>query len=177
MKQFVVLLICLLFSFGCNREVMCEDSDYHFSKAVKRLKQNFTKQIKTEEPKCILKDLDGNVITDIEKIYIGYKLPYKLSVSQARVFFVKYAEQLIQMTNSDVSIRPYLHNYPVTINDIHLSFECKISKDPQCVLMVCSICGKIFYIADDNPGHKILHSETYEEAIRIVQNECEQTIY
>ncbi len=106
--------------------------------------------------------------------FIAYK---ELDVNQTRRLFVRCVEDLLERVNSDVNIRPYLHTYPFTEEgtEIMISFFQPNGERVQknYVALVHTLNGKIFYSYYNHKSEQLLnlHEESYQEALRICQEE------
>ena len=79
--------------------------------------------------------------------------------------------------NINVKIRPFLHNFPFTLENmkISLSFEDESHKNQGEGYVAYAFIGKnrqIFYLGYDHKTEKLydIHCEPYEKALEIVKN-------
>ena len=116
---------------------------------------------------------------DIRILDIDFDSNRYVDISQARELMVSCSQEFLDQINSDEQIRPYLHNYPFTANNIHLgmSFVEKNSSKfikPPYIAYVTLIKGIIYYTCDYNPLGALtdLYEEPYEEAVKIINGEA-----
>ncbi len=121
----------------------------------------------------------GAMMGDIQQVDAFYDSYERLNVEEARRLFVDVAEGYISRYNQNEEVRPYLRNYPVTIDNfrIRIGFENENRQhmDGGYVALVSYINAKrrIFYSGYDHETKKFtdLHEESYETALEIVQQE------
>lgn len=115
----------------------------------------------------------GKLLHEIEKINMGFTSSEKVGIEEARMLFVKNVEALLSMINSDVIARPYLNNYPFTIENINFSILFLTEKNqvhcPPLLACVMNVDQKIIYKMGNVEAKKvdIVFEESYEEALRI----------
>ena len=104
--------------------------------------------------------------------YISYKTRLT-SVDEARIFIVEKAEGYLKTINDCKEVRPYLHNYPFTADNISLSFSFYDVQNKRLMAPFLSRVnvntGDIFYEMRDAqfPKGRDIHKETYNEALAI----------
>lgn len=137
---------------------------------VHQLQQSYAKEV--QKSGLYLYGGGGQLMNDVQKISLSFMIEKHVNVDEARRLYVKYAEPFRQMVNEDRKIRPYLHNYPATINELDFSLGF-LDNDfqqvcPRNIVHVFHANGKICYYAYNSIK---VHHETYEEALKIVQDE------
>lgn len=60
----------------------------------------------------------GSLKNDVEKLRLQYRCYEQREFDEARAIVLPMAQNLICMVNEDQKLRPHLHNYPFTANDI-----------------------------------------------------------
>lgn len=127
----------------------------------------------------LLQESSGGGMSDaIECISCGYVGCRNISIEEGRRLFVDGIESLCAIFNNDLTIRPYLHNYPFLEHNIRLTLsfynttEGQIVKNPYVNLIFCAH-HTIFYDTYDAATEQYcaLYKEPYEEAVRIVHEE------
>lgn len=140
---------------------------------VHQLQQSYAKQV--QKSGLYLYGAGGQLMNDIQKIALDFEIQRHVNVDEARRLYVKYAEPFRQMVNADRKIRPYLHNYPATINELKFSLGFLDNDSQQIyppnIVYVFHANGELFYTARHLNSSIDVHHETYEEALRIVQDE------
>lgn len=121
--------------------------------------------------------LGGGMMCDIDLVSMTFLGMQTLDVLQARRMFVDGMETLLSRYNSNLELRPYLHTFPCTTDlfDFDLMFEDSSGKFVPEKFVACVYCqrGKIYYKYNDHKTDelKLLHEETYADAVRIVKDE------
>jgi hypothetical protein len=121
----------------------------------------------------------GAMMDDVQQVNAHYVSYDRLTVEEARRLYVDVAEGYLSRYNQNEEIRPYLHNYPFTINNfkIMIGFENENHQhmDKGFVAVVSNIESKgIIYYSSYNHETKAfidLHEEPYETAREIVMRE------
>lgn len=120
----------------------------------------------------------GAFQNDIEGISLDFHLQKNVNIEEARKLLVGSVEELLHRINNDVGIRPFLHNYPFTNNNLWFSIGFKDKNNkfvlPPNIAMASLILGKISYGLEDLKEPLLfdeIHEETYEEALKIYQSE------
>lgn len=123
--------------------------------------------------------IGGSMMEEIEIFHMSFTRKDKGTIDKARQLIVKMTQEFIDKINADETIRPYLHDFPVTSENVNISlcFEATKKEPPgnPFVYFVFSKKGTIFYGSYDNsipPGHQHIVSlcdEPYNEALRIVK--------
>lgn len=119
----------------------------------------------------------GAFMNDIQEVSLSYISYDASSVDQARRLYVEIAEGYLRRYNENVEIRPFLHNYPFTIDNLELmiGFEDETNRhrgDGYIALMFIAR-DKLWYKGYDKEKQEFypIHSETYAKAVEIVRNE------
>lgn len=167
--RFIFLIItCLVLLQGC-------DNTPKYVQLADQLQTEFTKQVYQEEHlPCWM--IGGSMMNDIQVMSLGFESYQKVNIDQARKLYVKLTQKFMDKINNNTEIRPYLHTYPFTPDNakIKLMFSDiqtnKFVSKPY-IASVMATRGKVFYDVYEptNPkGLETIHSETYEEAFKIV---------
>lgn len=85
----------------------------------------------------------------------------------------------LNMVNDSAEIRPYLHNYPFTEQNIQVTIfvylDSNFTKvEPGQVNTVSTVNGRVRFhtrSAEDQYRRETLHEESYAEAVRIVREQ------
>lgn len=120
----------------------------------------------------------GGMMDGIECIVRDFESSRKIGVEEGRRLFVNGIELFCSMFNQDLTIRPYLRNYPFGQKNIHLTlaFVDPIYFNPYprpYVSLIFCEHGIIFYRAynPQTQDYGDFYHESYEEAVRIVHEE------
>ena len=136
---------------------------------VSNLQNIYAKELQKSGLRVLCKG--GALMNDVEQIGLDFFLRKYVDVNEARRLYVKYSEPFLRLVNANRKLRPYLHNYPATINEIgfSISFAIDPTKDESSqVRHVFYGRGEVSYFA---PHTNEIHHETYEEALKIVHEE------
>ncbi|MCH9625438.1 MAG: hypothetical protein S4CHLAM123_06120 [Chlamydiales bacterium] len=126
----------------------------------------------------MLSGYGGAMMDDIQEISLRFLSFRALNIDEARVLYVEMMEEFLCRINHHEEIRPYLHNFPFDINNVALTIgwinsDRKITRDGHMALMFIGNNHTIYYEAyNSTEGFYTLHKESYEEARRIVQEQC-----
>ena len=119
----------------------------------------------------------GGFMDDINEVGLGFFYVDKGSIESARKLIVYGAEKLLKSINDSEEIRPYLHNYPFTAENLNYSItfvdeNLKIRQEE--IARTLLIIGNVSYSVDgtpEKPGYQKVFGETYEEALEIVKRD------
>lgn len=125
----------------------------------------------------------GGMMYGIEHITCYFEGFQKINIEESRRMFVNGVESFCAIFNNDLTIRPYLKNYPFVQKNIRLriAFEDPIHFQPYSppyVSLIFCERDKIFYSAYDPKKNEYVdyYDEPYAEAVRIVHEEREAAI-
>ncbi len=167
-----VIAISLL--FGCknvnqNNEIPKNERIQH------RIIFDTANQLKKEK-KLHFSGIGGSNIDGIRMMHLSLDYDSPLDIASARRLIIYSGDLFLKNINTDKEIRPYLYQYPFTSKniDIFISVQNDKSnmptKEPLESIMLSY--GTIRYlIYDENENLKEIHRESYEEALKIVQEE------
>ncbi len=146
-----------------------------YCKLSDRILHPYMKQLRREKS-LYLGGCGGSMMADVKMVgayLVGF---HELSVDAARELFVEINEELIARYNNNEQIRPFLHNYPFSIDniEIHLAFEDEYRKIQSHGYVAGVFIGKnqeVYYEGYDHEKHSFydLHSESYADAVAIVK--------
>ncbi len=116
---------------------------------------------------------------DIQKINASYISFDRMTIEEARRLYVEVIEGYLCRYNQNEEIRPFLHDFPFTIGNLHvmIGFENEQRKHMDqgfVALMYVSKKHRLLYRAYDHEQEKFidLYEEPYETARDIVLKEC-----
>ena len=162
MKSFLFFLLLFSSSLYAGKERL-------YITYVSSLQNKYAKELQNSGLQVYCKW--GALMNDVEQIGLSSHLKKNADIKTARRLFVKYAQPFLEMINADRNLRPYLHNYPATIKELDFSISFEIDRSKNLSSQVSSVFsgyGEICYYA---PNIKKIHSETYEEALKIIEEE------
>ena len=168
MNKLLIILCLIIFLSSCSSASHVTEAD--------RIIDKFSSEMKKEG--FILVGSGGAMMDNIKEFHLSYEKINSVDVDQARTILIDKALRLINIINSDVKIRPYLNNYPFNLKNINLDLF--FTKEKGGFALAPNIAtafthtrtGKVVFTAD-NPAKillKIVHEETFEEALEIYNN-------
>ncbi|MBI5346412.1 MAG: hypothetical protein HZB76_04650 [Chlamydiae bacterium] len=111
---------------------------------------------------------------DIKMLALSFKTYGKVNVDEARELLVYCVEQFLSNINSNEKIRPFLHNFPFTGNNIEIRIffynknDAKVN--PPYISYAVAIDGVVrFYIKNSFDKFEKVSEETYEKALKKVK--------
>lgn len=118
----------------------------------------------------------GSIHEKVEEMFLALDCYRKLNVQEARRLIVACALKYMEAFNSDVEIRPHLSRYPFSANNIELAiaFYCPDREFVEIgeLVTVDVLNGRVNYsIRKAEHGHERIHFESFEEALKIVEEE------
>ena len=193
--------ISLILPLGCAP--MTEDDEFYVEETHK-ITNNFINEMRREfNLFCI--GTGGNLNKGVQEVDVSFIIYRKLNIEQARELEVKATERLLELFNTETKIRPYLAEYPFTVNRATVSIGTQTTADrwptDGSVVHVFTAKNKIFYSAaelytytttpfidsetgipaDFVPEEVVktrlvdLYEEPYEEALKIVNQKSNST--
>lgn len=183
MQQRVNMYLSTLFSFlcGCNLNHQDNYEVPRYEICVNQVSNQFADEIEKEFGfHC--SSSGGSMPHDIERISIGFQVPRKVTLDEARSLHVQLVERLIKRINENEAIRPYLREYPVRSNNAHISLsfidETYLPHKDGSICRSFNYRGLISYLGQ-NANDKLfdIAEEPYEEAKRKVYPNLEPSPY
>ncbi|WP_420421708.1 hypothetical protein [Simkania sp.] len=119
----------------------------------------------------------GSMMHDVEMLALSFNCYRSLSINESRELVINCVNEYIKSINENEDIRPYLHDYPFSAQNIQIKIfffgDENFQKIPPGKINVVSTGKKRvrYYTDSDEDEYKLetLHQETYEEALRIVR--------
>lgn len=147
----------------------------HYEKLVDQVTSRFVKEM-AREKKMRLFGYGGSMMDDVEKITLEFTTQQRLTIDQARMLFIEVANKYIAAINQCVELRPYLHNYPFTVDNLQMGIEFEdqtkhfVGNDHVAFMHYLPCKRKLFYNfynTQENRLYKV-REETYEEVLELV---------
>ncbi|NGX49084.1 MAG: hypothetical protein K940chlam5_00680 [Candidatus Anoxychlamydiales bacterium] len=123
-----------------------------------------------EKKNLILIGTGGSLMHEVKKISMSYLYPGSFNIAETRDLVIFASQLFLKNININEEIKPYLIHDPFQINDIKIFISTQNEKSPIRAVTLSSE-KLIFYISDKEEVLKKIHEETYEEALKIVENE------
>ncbi|MCB1107562.1 MAG: hypothetical protein KDK76_05660 [Chlamydiia bacterium] len=120
--------------------------------------------------------LGGSMMDNIKKMNLSLRSPKPLTIDEGRTLIVLCIDTYLDQINKNEQVRPYLNHYPFEASNIEINiFTDKIEKGESTLNLLDAISnnqGIIRYHAKETEYYtKVVLTETYEEAKRIVLGE------
>lgn len=116
----------------------------------------------------------ASCMDSIKSIYLAFQCDKLLDVEQARKYLIFCTETLLKIVNEKESIHPYMTPYPFTDKNVEIALFIKAIPLFEATLddlrIVSLENGVIIYEAIERKTFqsRVLHRESYEEALEIV---------
>ncbi len=162
--------LSLLFILGCSQR---DPYDYEV------IADQITKQtiLQLEKEKGLIAiGTGGGMMGDIYNMGISFQYFQPLNLEESRKLLVYTVQTYLNNINSNKEVRPYLHNYPFPIKNIEIRIWGRQPNGdilpPNQLGYICALDGVLSYESSKSgkfEPRKILLEETYEEALKIVE--------
>lgn len=151
-----------------------------YSQRMDQIVLEYTKVLQQEYTLSLV-GLGGSMPDDIEKIDIQYDLFGQYDLESARKLYMKIAHGILDRINADNQIRPYLHEYPATLNQLRLSltFHNESGRYPENkIAFISYVNSRICYRMhnDTNDQFEIVWRETFEEAHNALSHSVDEVV-
>ncbi len=166
-KRFIfsILFCCFIFT-SC--------SDPRHVEEAHRVINSFEEKMKKEN--LFMEGSGGSMMGDIQVIHLGFASYQSLNVNETRMLLVKGVETLLNQINTNQEIRPFLHDFPFTSNNIIFTITFHNKDSGDCVdppyvahVLLVDTKNKIIYFINDKETDRYqkIYEEPYGEALRI----------
>lgn len=167
MNKIILFFIFLIFS--SFKASYCKLSD--------KIYIPYNKELKKQKG-LYLAGSGGAMMNDIQKVNAHYVAFKNLSIKEARRLYVEVVEGYLTRYNQNEPIRPYLHTYPFTVDNIEvmIAFENETGQRVDKDFVALMFIGKKQRLIYETYDHEIdnfirLYAEPYETARDIVMAE------
>jgi len=178
MKQWIKIAcsILILVCFSCASH---QSPDYE--KIAYKITYQTAKKLRREKG-LFLCGTGGGMIDDIKIMSMAFHFYRPLAIEAFRSLLLYAVEEYLAAINGSEEVRPYLHNYPFTPNNIEIVIFLRnrdnSSLPPGEIDVAAARFGKFTYSADDveatkqgKSWSKDVHIETFEEAVQICRRQ------
>ena len=127
-----------------------------------------------EEKGLILIGIGGRMMHDIQMMMMGFNYYHEVDIDNARHLLVDSVEEYLSAINASEEVRPYLHEYPFTAQNIEINIyfykpdkhEVPLGK----IMIAAAEKGKLIYYIDEPETYalKRICEEPYEDALKAV---------
>ena len=177
----VVLLSSLLSScdFISTDKILKKNyvHDEDYEKIADRVTREVARKLKKEKGlHCAGKG--GGMMSDIQEMALSFQFFHEVDLTEARELLVYATTEYLNAINGSKEVRPYLHNYPFKVENIEIMIWIKKSDGRDVasnqIAFLSTVKGILSYALPRERGvlsRKILHEETYEEALKILKDQ------
>jgi hypothetical protein len=117
----------------------------------------------------------GSMMDDVKMLALSFNCDQPRNIEEARKLTVNCMNMFLENINKNESIRPYLHNYPFTEKNIEIMIFFRDKNEyrpaPPLIANITSTNGVIYYYIDKNNRYSDFHSESFSNAVQILQNQ------
>jgi hypothetical protein len=173
MRLFIRMLFCMLVVFLTTSYIKY----FPYRTQFQRENHKFGSQL-AKKYNLFFEGSGGSINNGIYTVSPSYMTFSKLDIATARKLYVSIVEVYLEWLNGNKLYRPFLIDYPMTFENVELDLStyseiCQpINDDTDRVEFVFINRGLIFYDCnDENKRYQTIHSETYEEALKIVKSQ------
>jgi hypothetical protein len=133
-----------------------------------------------QEKGIVLEGSGGSMMNDIKVFTLSFNCYDHLNLEQTRVLMVQIVDEFLQQVNGNEKIRPYLHDYPLTVKNISLMMGFRDHRDQppprEYIALSYTHQDKIFYSHLDAPNFTSSkfcdrYRESFNDAVKIVMQQ------
>ncbi len=165
MKYFIAVIICfLLFYFFYSSEV-------HYAKFAHKITIKTAQKLRDEKGLYLI-GTGGQMMGDIQMMYMGFQYFQPLDVEIGRDLLVCSIQSYLNEINNNEKVRPYLHEYPFTAKNIEIdiwirnSDGSKVASDKIRHLHAADRILSYHMDGTEEYSRETVHEETYDEALQ-----------
>ncbi len=168
LSLFVVCISCGMFS------ATIEDENYE--RIADRITARTAKKLQKELGLLCI-GTGGGMMGDIYHMSMSFQYFEEVDEGKARDLLVSATQEYLSAINNDKKVRPYLHNYPFTVEGVDISIWSKEPDGHSVPFDKIACFGVTKGVVDyslDQPGNKpyvVIHKEPYAEALKIVEEQ------
>jgi hypothetical protein len=165
-------LIVFLFFYLCTSCTRYDADEPLYVQLAHQITEKTAKKLKKEK-NLIPVGSGGGMMDDVKAMMLAFNYYNEVSIEEARKLLIDCVEEFLAAVNSNEQIRPFLHNYPFTAENIEIAiyFSTKsgapVSSNNICV--ASSWNGNISYRIDISKTGPLttIREETYQEALQL----------
>jgi hypothetical protein len=115
----------------------------------------------------------GGMMNDVKFMMMAFSYPKSIDVKEARDLLIYSAEAYLSAINNNAEIRPFLHNYPFTADNIEIVIYFPNVKNSNLLHIACANKGRVSYKIDDPETQQLKNIlvESYETSLQIYREE------
>ena len=169
MKYFRVVIPVLLIACALIYFFVLKSDDYE--KLADKITIKTAQKLSVENGLFLI-GTGGKMMDDIQMMYMGFEYFHPINIDRGRELLLSSIEEYLTVINSDEKVRPYLHEFPFTANNIEIgiwilnSDGSKVASDK--IRYIHANHGILSYYMDgeEEYSRKTVHEETYNEALK-----------
>ena len=118
---------------------------------------------------------DGGGVYGVESIGMSFKIPENMEINDARKIIVESAQIFLNNINSSTKLKKHMVKYPFEPKDIHLLFFTK-NRNKEELGAFDLFLGNVSYdmrVLEKPHSFEVIHEESFEEALKIVETQKE----
>ena len=179
----VVCALCVLLS-SCdffddddvNKNSHVRDEDYEH--IARRVERGFIQKMKTERKlHCI--GTGGGMMSNIQMMATSFQFFHEVNLEEARELVITTTLEYLKAINGSKEVRPYLEIYPFCPKNVEVmiwikepdGYDVPFDQIAQVTLSE-GVISYYSYKYDPGNSYQTLHRETYEEALKIVNEQA-----
>lgn len=165
--KFIVSVILILISSSCQNK--CDYGDI-----TRGIMSSYSKELYKSKGFDLIGS-GGATADDVKVISLHYWNHRLVDLAEARILYVNAVEDFIKLVNANTEIRPYLHDYPITIRNLEFTLgfvddEYNHVRNKR-IAYISTINEIVYYRIFTKNDLVNIHQEPYEEAVRIVKEQ------
>lgn len=133
-----------------------------------------------QEKGIVLEGSGGQMMNDIKVFTLSFNSNEHLSLEEARALVVQVVNEFLEQVNTNEKIRPYLHTYPLTVQNVFLmiGFRNHLNQRPpkKYIALTYTHQDQIYYSHWDSTKMEASkfcdhYHESFNDAVKIVQQQ------
>ena len=168
-----IILIALLFIGAFSACASSDKNDKMREKYTEQIEKKFASKMKK---KGFVIGAEGGSVKEGKISFLTYSFASKktFTIDDARKALVESVEILLSIINTNPKYQNYLHESPFSLDNVNLFIGGTVPEGKQAdYIWYCNAKKGVCYYwekADESlyPDAKLIHEETYEEALKIV---------
>lgn len=165
MKYFIALITCFLLFYFFYSDVV------NYEKFAHKITIKTAQKLRDEKGLYLI-GTGGQMMDDIQMMYMGFQYFKPINVESGRDLLVCSIQLYLNEINQNEKVNPYLHSYPFTVKNVEIRIwirnpdGSKVSSDE--LRYISAIDGILSYYMDgtEEYSRETVHEETYEEALQ-----------
>ena len=175
--QRILMSVFIFLMFGCTSIQNSRPSD---SQLVDKILKTVATKMKIETG-LIPCGTTAQMLNQIQTIGLLFDYHQPLTVEEGRELVIKAAEKLLQEINMNKQIHPYLSHFPFSPKNVVIKIYVQqpngsgFGHDQVCVFSLRNAVIDYKIELSEPPFIQTIHSETYEEALQLLNQENRST--